>query len=110
MITTSDFNNIVLSKIELKALKTLNRNSPFVIDKQVAKVLLKAKLINKCFNGYDDIGNPIYNGKYSINDDGKKYLIWRNNNCIYRRAPIIISIIAIVLTTINIVLQLLGFI
>ncbi|MEN6568284.1 MAG: hypothetical protein ABFC57_18520 [Veillonellales bacterium] len=70
--------DIVLSKDEIKSLKKLEKSGDMPLPNDIAKPLNKYNFVYQCSDEQDSLGQQIHNGKYQINDNGKRYLIYHN--------------------------------
>lgn len=70
--------DMVLSKAEIKTLKKLNKSGDIPLPNDIAITLYKNNFVYQCSDEQDSLGQQIHNGKYHINDNGKRYLIYHN--------------------------------
>lgn len=78
---TDDFNTIVLFDNELKCLKKLNKSEyPLMLEQNMLYQLHRYSLIKQVITGIDHYGEPITDGACTINDKGKRYLIYLKQN------------------------------
>lgn len=78
-MSDNDYAILILTKDELKALKSLKLNEDYLPD-TIAQVLLDYELIYSCTSGTNDSGFPIFNGKYKLNKNGQRYLVYHSEH------------------------------
>ena len=99
MIKYSDFDNILLSRADIKTLKMLKRQYLETIDYDITRKLLDAGLINRSTVGFKADSFSKYDGHFRLTRNGQLYFIYKKQkrkDQFLKTLPIVISVVALI--------------